>query len=109
MARQLTWYSSSLSRSIHPFLMAIFFCSAAGNALRMPKSPGARTWRISLSSHFVHFGPAARPSSMQRPSRAVSRGDSSVRLHPPSEATSLSVSLQIEISRSIESEPPTLS
>ncbi|MER7996801.1 hypothetical protein ABTW80_28055, partial [Micromonospora chalcea] len=24
MARQLTWYSFSLSRSIHPFLMAIF-------------------------------------------------------------------------------------
>ena len=108
MARQLMCISCSLVRSIQPFLMAIFFCSAAGNALRMPKSPAPRTSRISLSSHLVHLGPAARPSAMQLPSRAVSRGDSGVRLQPPSAATLLSVSLQIEISRLIEAARPTL-
>ena len=73
----------------------------------MPKSPAPRTARISLSSHFVHFGPAARPSAMHAPSRAVSRADSAVLLQPPLLDGLLSVSLQMLISRSIDAEPPT--
>lgn len=98
--------SCSRVRSIQPFLMAMVLRSAAGNALRMPKSPPPRTSRISPISHLVHCGPAARPSAMQAPIRAVSRGERAVRLQPPSLATLLSVSSHLESSRLIEADPP---
>ena len=51
---------------------------ALGKALRMPKSPSPRTWRIVSMIHGVHWAPAARPSARQLPMRTASRAEITV-------------------------------
>ena len=107
MARQLMCISCSPGPVDPAVLDGDLLLLGGRECLADAEVAGAAHGCISLSSHLVHFGPAARAGGDAVAQAGGVPGGEPVRLQPPSGATLLSVSLHIEISRLIEASRPT--